>query len=378
LSYGLSPLHLLELGRDFRPKGERRRLIDQDGLSLFPACIDDGREIIFSLGTSVETAVLHRFSVTESTGAQPLGFGGRGAVLPAFSHQRRRLAFSQLIMDRNIYRVALKDLNVTSDVADLEPVKFIASTRDDRNAQYSPDGRRIAFSSERTGNREIWVCDGDGTNARQLTTFGGPATAAPYWSPDGRKICFICRPEGNADVYVINSEGGSPVRLTTDPGGDAWPSWSRDGKWIYFRSLRSGESQIWKIPANGGQAVQVTEDGGSYAVESVDGQYLYFAQGVNRTSLWRMSIQGGEKSLVLDGVQSGFRFTVTKEGIYFDSELGFRSDDGIHFFDFVSGVVTPTTVYASGRPSISPDGLWILYAKQEEIESDIMLVENFR
>ena len=58
------------------------------------------------------------------------------------------------------------------------------------NPQYSQDGKRIAYSSNRTGVYEIWVADADGQNASQLTSLGAGVSAAPHWSPDGQKIAF--------------------------------------------------------------------------------------------------------------------------------------------------------------------------------------------
>lgn len=64
----------------------------------------------------------------------------------------------------------------------------------DGGAEYSPDGQRIAFSSNRGGSREIWVADGSGEHAQALTHFGGPISGTARWSPDGRELAFDSRP----------------------------------------------------------------------------------------------------------------------------------------------------------------------------------------
>src|SRR5438046_1574373 len=82
------------------------------------------------------------------------------------------------------------------------PVVAISSARVDSTPQFSPDGRRVAFTSNRSGALEIWVSDVDGSNAVQLTWMGAVA-GFPRWSPDGTAIAFHCNPEGQAETYVV-------------------------------------------------------------------------------------------------------------------------------------------------------------------------------
>ena len=133
-----------------------------------------------------------------------------------------RLAWIQTSSDRNIWRVEVPGTAGQHPA----PTRLIASTATDLNPQYSPDGERIVFGSNRSGTGEIWVSDRDGRNPMRLTNIGGPVTGDPRWSPDGRQIAFDSMEGSNRDIYVVSSNGGQHHKLTTDPAEDTCPSWS--------------------------------------------------------------------------------------------------------------------------------------------------------
>ena len=129
---------------------------------------------------------------------------------------------------------------------------------------WSPDGSKIAFTSERDRNSEIYVIDADGKNPVRLTR--EPETdAAPRWSPDGRKIAFYSSRDGNSEIYVMDADGNNLVRLTNDPGWDVVPCWSPDGRKIAFCSDRDGNIaidgnlEIYVMDADGKNTVRLTQ-----------------------------------------------------------------------------------------------------------------------
>jgi Tol biopolymer transport system component/DNA-binding winged helix-turn-helix (wHTH) protein len=359
--------------------GEPKRLtFDGAGVSNL-AWTPNGREIVFGSRLGGKNR-LYRIPV-EGGGAEWLVATGSEAQYPAFSRDGSRLAWRQNTSDEDIFRLALK-----SGSENVPPVaSLIVSTALEASPRYSPDGKRIAFVSNRSGSDEIWVCGSDGENPIRLTSFRGPLAGSPSWSPDGKQIVFDCRPEGNADIYVVSAEGGQPRRLTTDPAEDIVPSWSRDGRWIYFTSNRGGRLQIWRMPAGEGDAAQITRQGGFEPMESPDGGWLYFTQDRGSSSIWRMPTAGGAETPLFDFHQKNYSrgWTVTSEGVYF-AVASSSTQSTIKFFSLSTGAektvaeidrVLPSSV--SGL-TVSPDGRWLLLPLFARRGSDLMMIENFR
>ena len=121
----------------------------------------------------------------------------------------------------------------------------------DGSPAFSPDGKHIAFMSQRAGGFEIFVMNADGSDQKQLTHFTeqGRGALAPAWSPDGKRIAFATRiPPIN--IYVMNADG-TDVTKVSDDGGGTNPSWSPDGRQIAFNSRRSGKPQVYVMDADG-------------------------------------------------------------------------------------------------------------------------------
>jgi len=353
--------------------GEPKRLTFDNEATWGLDWTPDGAYIVYSSDRLGGRARL--WKVRASGGQpEPLSVGLGAAVSPALSRVGRRLAYTQWDQNYNIWRYEVSRTTGPS----APPTKLVASTGGSTAPQFSPDGKTVAFESTRSGSREIWVCESDGSNPRRLTFFGGPEVRRPHWSPDGREIAFEASAGGrHSAVYLVSVEGGQPRRLATD-APDAWaPSWSRDGKWIYFTSMRSGDSQVWKAPPQGGHAAQVTKKSGHAAFESPDGKVLYY---VKDFGLWKVPVEGGEETVVLEKLGTWnfleYYWGPTDEGIYFYNA---RTQD-IEFFSFVTHRIT---LFAKpGRVveglAVSPDGRWILMAQEDQDTISVMLVDHFR
>ena len=94
------------------------------------------------------------------------------------------------------------------------------------NPSWSPDGTKIAYVSDVSGDLEVWVMNADGTNQVNLTA-NAAMDGWPAWSPTGSQIVFSSDRTGTFDIHVMRADGTDVQRLTDASGTDLWPSWSR-------------------------------------------------------------------------------------------------------------------------------------------------------
>jgi serine/threonine protein kinase/Tol biopolymer transport system component len=354
--------------------GARSRQLTDDNRGISGlAWTPDSKEIVFSSSRAGDATL---WRIPASGGApERLPAVGADAVEPAIARQGRRAAFVRATMRTSFWR-----LDLSPEGLHRPPVQLVTSSRRDRNPILSPDGRHIAFESDRSGTEEVWVCDSQGANAVQLTSLGFARN--PYWSPDSGNIVFEGRPGDRNLIFVIAAGGGIPRQLGSEEGHN--PSWSRDARWIYFYARRAGSIQTWKVPAEGGKGIQLTKRGGGAGIESVDGKYFYYHM-AGAQELWKVPVEGGEETLVMREKPNFMNYwALGNRGLYFLEPRVAEHKTILKLFRFETGRSSPVAVLDepfpgwSSRLSLPADGRWLLYDQVDRSESDIMLIEHFR
>jgi len=373
VAWGASDIYLLPLSAALEPRGEPVRLTFEEQWIKGPAWTADGREIVFSLGTFRSTSNLWRIAA-QSAGReakpQRVASVGEDGITPAISRGTTpRLAYARYQRDANIWR---QDLSMTGKGKPAE--KFIASSRTDCYPRYSPDGKRIAFHSDRLGSIQLWVVNEDGSNAVQLTSEPALSSGWPLWSPDSQSVQYSATVGGQLRPFRVRATGGEPTPLSERMAG-----WSRDRRWIYYSP--STQAPLWKKLAAGGEPKQVTQKAGMFIGETPDGKSFYISRGTAPCSLWRVPADGGEETEILHAFDHPANFCVTDQGIYFVPVRNPAGIDAIQFLRLATGKIeTAATIDKElfYGLTVSPDGRWLLYSQLDQVICDLMLVENFR
>lgn len=350
-----------------------------------PMWMPDSREVLFP-----HRGGLWRMDAVRGGAPKRLPFVGQDGASPVVARVnegRQRLIYVRSFADTNVWRIDWRP----GSPAVAAPVSAIASTRIDVIPNLSPDGQRVAFLSDRSGDLQIWIAGPDGADAVQLTSMEFRSMPGfPRWSPDGTHITFHGDPQGRPEVLVVPVRGGEPRTLTSSLPNGGFPSFSRDGRWIYFCVVDAGETRIWKIPAAGGPAAQVTHNAGTLAIESRDGRDLFYNEATQRPSaIWRQPLAGGPPEKVLDRVANGL-FDVTDGGIFYvDRVVGQtgaatdRPDGGtrLQYYDFAtrgSVIVAQILGNLGFGLTASPDGRTVFFSRVDSSANELMIVDGFR
>ena len=248
--------------------GNLRRLTNNSDGDGDPVWSPDGKRIAFKSDRDGHVNVhgwpTHDIYVMDADGSNQQNLTNNPADDwdPSWSPDGKRIAFTS-------WRDGPFNIEVYVMDADGSNLQNLTNNpRDDRNASWSPYGAHIVFSARRKGHfenkfsitHEVYVMDADGGNQRRLTE-NRNNDWDPVWSPDGKRIAFEADRKGNLEkfnIYVMDADGGNLQKLTNHRAWDGSPSWSPDGERIVFHSERDGNYEIYVMDADGGNLQNLT------------------------------------------------------------------------------------------------------------------------
>ena len=333
----------------------------------------DGRALVFASDRNGEFR-LWRMPLGASEPGKPVAIGVYGQFPIHFSIARRfdSLVYSHLHQDRNIWRLDLRAKTWQ---------RLIASSAQDASPSYSPQGDRICFRSDRSGDEHLWVSQADGSDAVQVTR-GALRPSVGRWSPDGRAIVF--NNPLSSEIFIASQRPAGEWTVRSVGAKGIHPVFSPDGHSVYA----GGPDGICRIPVQPGAPSNVFNGRALSLDISRDGNFLYFVREPNGASLWRVDLRSGALSKVLDGLVPGCSscWAVSDRGVYYlGPDQSSLDSQALYFRDFESGqdrlvapYPEPLWPHGSGPFSLSPDGRHLLCVRVDPSNSDVMLVEPFR
>jgi dipeptidyl aminopeptidase/acylaminoacyl peptidase len=352
----------------------------------------DGQTLVFS-SRLLGPAQLWQIPASGSGKPELIPVAGEDATFPRFGARPggpARLVYEQHISDSNIWRVPVEISGAGPVRTKGEPMRVIASTRLDDSPQVSPDGRKVAFVSNRSGFDEVWTVGVDGTNTSVVTQMRTSSLGSPRWSADSSRLAFDAVSSAGRAVFLVDAAGGTP-RQWTPWGTASRPSWSRDGRWLYYGEKDDkGRLNVWRASTVDQNQRQMWIPDAFEPFEAPDGT-LYFER---NDQIYRAAAGGSPASAVklLIGLPTVHGWWgLGAGGIFFVDVISppvysvppvSRGDKPVYFFDPRTGarrqigIIGGDLVGYLPNFAVSPDGSSIYYSVLEVAVSQIRMIEG--
>jgi Tol biopolymer transport system component/predicted Ser/Thr protein kinase len=288
------------------PGGDPQPLLGDEPVEGWqPTWMPDGDRIVFVSNRSGNDDLWEIDTVSGSLRQITSGPGSEGS--PAVARDGR-IAFATWSHQQDLYVVSLEEQTHE---------RLTSHTGWNQDARISPDGGRIAYESDRTGDFEIWVIDRATSSEMRLTSDPAPDTG-PEWSPDGKQVAFASDRDGEPGFWVINADGsGGRRRLTRQavPGGSGNLRWSPDGAAIGFLGSSEQGPALYQVDLTTGEVTPRI-----YGVETfdwyLDGERVIYTP-ITRDSDGRMemrvaNLRTGNEDVLLEEPHT--ELTVSRDG----------------------------------------------------------------
>ena len=253
----------------------------------------------------------------------------------------------------------------------------------DTKLAWTPDGR-VVFTSNQSGNQDIWIMDADGGNQKQLTIDAG-ANSSPTVSPDGRYVVFSSNRAGAFNIWRMEMDGANPKRLTRG-SNDRWPRCTPDGKWVFYGGMSYGKPMTSKVPIDGGDSLRLSDKFLNHPAVSPDGTLLACTYLDEAHPEWPMKIaivssENGEIIKLLDrtaNTNSLYAWSIDGRAVMYT-----QTRDGVSNIwgqPITGGPPKQVTDFTSDQIfqfDWSRDGKMLLCSRGVETK-DAVLIRNFR
>lgn len=262
-----------------------------------------------------------------------------------------------------------------------EVTRLTFSPGNDALPALSPDGRKIAFSSKRDGNTELYVMDADGQNQKRITNCPG-LDFMPSFSPDGKSLAYVSDRDGNDEIYLLDLQTGKERRLTAQKYDDLLPRFSPDGGEIFFLSDSGAFWGLWRLSLAKNDRPRLVlpdpqEKGDKDCIEIISGQILYQQVQENQNVLKLWPLAGGEARQVgCPSFRAGIPTILPPDLRYLLYPSSRQGNDEVYLYDRREDKNLRLTAHKAQDMAfgIFPDQKTILFVSQRDGDRDIYLL----
>ncbi len=333
----------------------------------------DSRDLVF-LNGPLGLGALWR---VPARGGQPVRISVVSEAVNSFAISAKawKLAYSIDPSDDNVWRFHLDRPGATA----MEQV--VASTRNDEGGTLSPDGRFLAFVSDRSGSHQIWIASPDGQNPQQVTRISDADGVDALWTPDSQSLLVSVRFPNRMTVLRTPMSGReTPIPILENAN---LLNFSHDQKAVFFlRYTAAGAPEVWRAPYPALEpASPLPLPGAQYVNESPDGRYLYFTHNHEEDGVFRYTLPAGPIERVVDRIYRRTVFAPSQRGLYYIALPPKSQLPALYLLP--NGAGTPQLLHRFDREfgwvlALSPDERSFLFSQTDIGNKDIQLIDRFR
>ena len=257
-------------------------------------------------------------------------------------------------------------------------VNITRNSMEDFSPVWAIDGSKLAFISNRTGNFDVFSVDINGKNLLNLTD-SRKNNYMPSWSPDGEFLAYTSRAGGTESIYIVKSDGTAHMQITT---GTSWkdtnPSWFPDGEHVAFLSNRSGINEIYTVNLLGTELVNLTcndIDETNFLISPQGDKIAFLGRSNGQVDLYIMNFDGSsQKNLTIDtGTEYDFSWSPDGKKIAFTSTEDTKDIANLCMVDIDTEKITYLTKDNKWKrsPAWSPDGTSLIYCAGTQVPTHI-------
>ncbi|MFC0118735.1 winged helix-turn-helix domain-containing protein [Pseudoalteromonas xiamenensis] len=333
-------------------------------LSWKPSWSPDEKSIVFS--DNRNGGKLNRLDI--STGQITTFYQSPKAIqYPMFSADGKRVVFSEESIVANLWETKLTALHENSVEITVTPKKLaLSSSGVERQPAYSPDGRKLAFLSDRNGEIQLWIADDEQLVAAPMLPKGAIIDSFS-WSPDNQQLVIATKDKALLRYQLTTQT----IDELLHEQSAAFPIYAHDGLKLYFSSDKSGQWEIWSFNLQNGETHQVTTSGGYQVKLAADDTTMYITK-YDQTGIWQYDLKTGVENEIIADLARTTQYTLCDNTLYYEKQV--MTGDVWQYSVIDSDTQLAFTLPRKTQISfdVTPNCQKMAFAYQEDLQADIV------